>query len=59
MNLLGLPGLWIMVLGHGLFAWVTGWNTYVGLPSLVTITVIAGVAEIVEFAAGAAPGAQL
>jgi uncharacterized protein YqgC (DUF456 family) len=53
-NLLGLPGLWLMVLAHGLYAWVTGWNVYVGPPSLVTITVIAGIAEVVEIAAGAA-----
>jgi uncharacterized protein len=53
-NLLGLPGLWLMVAAHAIFAWVTGWNVYVGIPSVVAVTVLAGIAEVVEFAAGAA-----
>jgi uncharacterized protein YqgC (DUF456 family) len=53
-NILGLPGLWLMVAAHGVFALATGWNGYVGWPSLVTLVVLALFAEAVEFFAGAA-----
>ncbi|HEV2292556.1 MAG TPA: DUF456 domain-containing protein [Tepidisphaeraceae bacterium] len=53
-NILGLPGLWLMVAAFGTYAWVT-WNRgYVGLTSLVMVIVLALLAELVEFVAGAA-----
>jgi uncharacterized protein len=53
-NILGLPGLWVMVAGYVVYAWVTGWNVYVGWKSLIAIFVLAVLAELVEFFAGAA-----
>lgn len=53
-NILGLPGLWLMVLGHGAYGLVTGWDVYVGWPSFIIIVVLALLAEVVEFVAGAA-----
>jgi uncharacterized protein len=58
LNILGLPGLWLMVLGHVLFGWATGWNRYVGLPSVLWLIGLALVAEVVEFFAGAAGSAK-
>jgi len=54
LNILGLPGLWLMLLAHALFAVATGWDVYVGLPSVITLFVLAVLAEFAEFAAGAA-----
>jgi uncharacterized protein YqgC (DUF456 family) len=53
-NLLGLPGLWLMVGAHAAFGWATGWNAYIGRPSVIATVVLAGIAEVVEFVAGAA-----
>jgi uncharacterized protein YqgC (DUF456 family) len=53
-NILGLPGLWLMVAGYGAYALATGWDRYVGWPSLIAILVLGLVAEAVEFLAGAA-----
>jgi uncharacterized protein YqgC (DUF456 family) len=53
-NILGLPGLWLMVAAHGAYALATGWNVYAGWPSLITLVVLALVAEGIEFFAGAA-----
>jgi uncharacterized protein YqgC (DUF456 family) len=52
-TLLGLPGLWVMVLAALVYAWYTSF-TYVGLWTLVILTAIAGVAELIEFLAGSA-----
>jgi uncharacterized protein YqgC (DUF456 family) len=54
LNLLSLPGLWLMVGGYALYAWMTGWNVYVGWPSLTTLLILALLAEAAEFFAGAA-----
>jgi uncharacterized protein len=54
LNVLTLPGLWVMVAGYGVYAYLTGWDVYVGWPSLVTTAVLATVAEVVELAAGSA-----
>jgi phosphate transport system permease protein len=35
LNILGLPGLWLIVLSYIIYAWLTGWNIYVGLPSII------------------------
>src|SRR5438874_10517372 len=53
-NLLGLPGLWLMVAAYGGYALATDWNNYVGWPSLLAMLILASVAEVVEFFAGAA-----
>ncbi len=54
LNLLGLPGLWLIVGSLGVFGLITGWNVYVGWPSLITLVVLGLLAEILEFLAGAA-----
>jgi uncharacterized protein YqgC (DUF456 family) len=54
LTLLGLPGLWLMVAALAGFAWVTKLGHYVGWPSLVTVFVLATIAEIIEFYAGSA-----
>ncbi len=50
-TLLGLPGLWAMVLVTLIYAWYTSFH-YVGLWTLVILIVIAAVAELIEFLAG-------
>ncbi len=57
-NILGLPGLWLMLLGHIIFAFVTTWDNYTGWHAVLTLFGLAVVAEIVEFVAGAAGSAQ-
>lgn len=53
-NLVGAPGLWVMVLGTLGYAWATH-GAYAGLRTIIAIAVLAGLAELVEFmAAGAA-----
>src|SRR5262245_29878147 len=54
LNIVSLPGLWLMVAAHGIYAWVTGWDVYGGWTSLVGRWVLALAAEVVEFMAGAA-----
>src|SRR4051812_35671860 len=53
-NVLGLPGLWLMVAALGGYAIATGWNVYVGWPSLIALVLLATLAELAEFFAGAA-----
>ena len=53
-NILGLPGLWLMVASYALYAWVTSSRGYVGFTSIIVIIVLALLAELVEFVAGAA-----
>src|SRR3989442_492651 len=53
-NILGLPGLWLMVAAYGAFAMATRSQGYVGWASLITMVVLALIAEGVEFLAGAA-----
>jgi uncharacterized protein YqgC (DUF456 family) len=53
-NILGLPGLWLMVGSLGLYAWLTHLGVYVGWPVLITVLVLALIAEVVEFMAGSA-----
>jgi hypothetical protein len=54
LNLLGMPGLWVMVGATGVFAWVTWHQGYVGVVSLIVLLLLAIAAEIVEFIAGSA-----
>lgn len=51
-NILGLPGLWVMVASTAAFAWGTGMDVYVGKTVLICLFVLALVAEFVEFFAG-------
>ena len=53
-NILGLPGLWLMVASYGAYWWATWDRGYVHLSSVITIIVLALLAELVEFVAGAA-----
>jgi uncharacterized protein YqgC (DUF456 family) len=43
-----------MVVAHAVYGWATGWNVHVGWASLIAIVVLALLAELVEFLAGAA-----
>ncbi len=58
LNILGLPGLWLMLISHAAYGLATGWGNYVGWESVITLFVLALIAEIVEFAAGAAGSAK-
>src|SRR5256885_3644620 len=53
-NVLTLPGLWLMAAVYGVYGWLTGWNHYVGWPSLIAMAVLATIAEVVELTAGSA-----
>ena len=53
LNLLGLPGLWVMVAAAVGYAWATDW-LLMSWPGLVALLVLALLAELVEFLAGAA-----
>jgi uncharacterized protein YqgC (DUF456 family) len=54
LNILGLPGLWLNVAAVAAYAWITGFDGYVGWASLGTLIGLAVVAEIIEFVAGGA-----
>lgn len=54
LNILGMPGLWVMVLSTGAYMWITGDQQYVSIWTLVFLFVLAILAEIVEFLAGSA-----
>src|SRR3954451_5542486 len=53
-NILTLPGLWLMAGSYGLYGWLTGWNHYVGWPSFGAMVALATIAEVVELVAGGA-----
>ncbi len=53
-NILGLPGLWLLVSAVAGYAWLTGFDVYVGWASLSTLVGLGVAAEIVEFVAGGA-----
>jgi uncharacterized protein YqgC (DUF456 family) len=52
LTLVGLPGIWLMAAALVGFAWLTGWNIYVGWPSVITALALALLAELIEFIAG-------
>lgn len=56
-NILGLPGLWLIVLGVVLYAWSTGF-AFIGWWSIGAIIALGLTAELVEFFAGAAGSAK-
>src|SRR6266498_418726 len=53
-NLLGLPGLWLMVGAAAGYALVMGFDRYLGWPGLISILALAVVADVLEFVAGSA-----
>ncbi|MEA2708729.1 MAG: uncharacterized protein QOF78_1330 [Phycisphaerales bacterium] len=57
LNILGLPGLWLLVVAYVGYALATGWDVYVGWPSVTVVVLLALGAELVEFLAGAAGSA--
>lgn len=57
LNILGLPGLWLIVVGAIAYAWGFGFEL-IGKWSLLAIFGLAVLAEIVEFVAGAAGSKQ-
>lgn len=50
LNVLTLPGNWLILLATFLFGWATGWN-YVGKFTLIGLLVLASLGELVEFLA--------
>jgi uncharacterized protein YqgC (DUF456 family) len=58
LNILGLPGLWVMVLSTGAYMWVTWEQGYVHVGTLIFLFVLAIAAEVVEFVAGSAGAAK-
>src|SRR4051812_2206618 len=54
LNVLTLPGLWLMVAIYGTYAWLTTWNHFVGWWSFGILAALAMIGEISEFAAGSA-----
>lgn len=59
-NLLGLPGNWLVVVGAVALAWSgpAAGGAGIGWPLVIGLAVIAGVGELIEFAAGAMGAAQ-
>lgn len=56
-NILGLPGLWLMVLTSVVYAWATDF-VYIGWWAIGIIIALGVAAELVEFFAGAAGSAK-
>ncbi len=54
MNIVGLPGNWILVLAMAGYAWLTGWDVYVGIWALGSVMVLGLAGEAAEFIAGGA-----
>ncbi len=53
LNLLSLPGLWVMLLGVLIYAWGTGW-AYVGWVGLLVLLGLVVAAEVAEAVLGSA-----
>ncbi len=54
LNIIGLPGLWLMVAAHAGYAWADQDDSLAGWPSSLAMLALALLAEGVEFLAGAA-----
>lgn len=54
LNLLGLPGIWLMIGAVGVFAWLTRAQQFVGTTPLIVLVVLGLLAEVVDFLAGSA-----
>ena len=52
-NIVTLPGLWLMAGSLAFYGWWTGWNVYVGWHSVIAMLALAAVGEVVELSAGA------
>jgi uncharacterized protein YqgC (DUF456 family) len=53
-NILGLPGLWLIVGAAGIYWLITGVGVYFGWTTVIALIILALMAEVVEFLAGAA-----
>lgn len=53
LNLLTMPGIWLLTVGVFLYEWATGFQ-YAGKWTLLTLVIIGLMAEIIEFLAGGA-----
>src|SRR5215207_6164037 len=54
LNIVGLPGIWLMIGAAGVFAWLTRTQQYISMTSLIVLVVLGLLAEVVEFIAGSA-----
>lgn len=54
LNVMSLPGLWVMVASLVGYALVTGWGVYVGWPGVIAAVVLAGIGEVLETVLGGA-----
>ena len=59
LNVLTLPGNWLMLLALVGYAWLTGFNTHVGWAPLIALLVLATLGEIVEFFAAGSAASKL
>jgi uncharacterized protein YqgC (DUF456 family) len=57
LNVLTLPGNWLMLVAAAVYGWATGWR-FVGWKWLVAILVVSAVAEVVEFASAGKAAAK-
>ncbi|HMB95823.1 MAG TPA: DUF456 domain-containing protein [Tepidisphaeraceae bacterium] len=53
LNILTLPGLWLMVAATAGYAWLTGWKHFIGPTSMTVLILLAIAGELLEFAATA------
>jgi uncharacterized protein YqgC (DUF456 family) len=54
LNILAFPGLWLMVAAYVGYALLTGWDVYVGWPSVIALILLAGIAEVIDVLGSAA-----
>src|SRR5690606_21726690 len=54
LNIVGLPGNWILVLAMAAYAYLTGWDVHVGVWALGSVVAIGLLGEVAEFVAGGA-----
>ncbi|CAA9384396.1 MAG: hypothetical protein AVDCRST_MAG64-845 [uncultured Phycisphaerae bacterium] len=59
LNVLTLPGNWLMLLALVGYAWLTGFNTHVGWAPLIALLVLAALGEVVEFFAAGTAASKL
>ena len=54
LNILGLPGIWLIALVTIIYGYASGWDVYVGTWIALTLLIFGVTAELIEFFAGAA-----
>ena len=59
LNVLTLPGNWLMLLAMVGYAWMTTWNKHVGWWPLVALLALATLGEVVEFFAAGTAASKL